>query len=87
MALSRSNAEPEAPLEPQGNGSANDAQKKLVEESKNAGVAAFTFDPDASPEEKKRQAAAVSSCLNPPNEAAARSSDSLVIRSRQFPRV
>ena len=63
MAISQSNAELEAPLEPQGNGSAIDAQKKLVEESKNAGVAAFTFDPDASPEEKKRQAAAVSSYL------------------------
>ncbi|ORY66524.1 C2 domain-containing protein [Pseudomassariella vexata] len=37
---------------------ADDAQKKMVEESKNAGVAAFSFDPDASPEEKKRQAKA-----------------------------
>ncbi|KAI8631767.1 C2 domain-containing protein [Xylariaceae sp. FL1651] len=35
-----------------------DAQKKLVEESKNAGVAAFTFDPDASTEEKRAQAQA-----------------------------
>lgn len=40
--------------------SADDAQKTLVEESKNAGVSAFSFNPDASPEEKKRQVAAVS---------------------------
>ncbi|KAI1261765.1 C2 domain-containing protein [Xylariaceae sp. FL1019] len=33
----------------------DDAQKKMVEESRNAGAAAFTFDPDASPEEKKAQ--------------------------------
>lgn len=37
----------------------DDAQKKLVEESKKAGVAAFTFDPDASPAEKRAQAQAV----------------------------
>jgi hypothetical protein len=37
-----------------------DAQKKIVEESKKAGVAAFTFDPNASPEEKAAQARAVS---------------------------
>ncbi|KAI0873036.1 C2 domain-containing protein [Hypoxylon argillaceum] len=36
----------------------DDAQKKLVEESKKAGVAAFTFDPDASPAEKRAQAQA-----------------------------
>lgn len=34
------------------------AEKAIVEQSKNAGVAAFQFDPDASPEEKKRQARA-----------------------------
>jgi hypothetical protein len=39
---------------------AEDAQKKLVDESRRAGVAAFTFDPDASPEEKAAQARAVS---------------------------
>ncbi|KAF7531281.1 hypothetical protein G7054_g9026 [Neopestalotiopsis clavispora] len=32
-----------------------DAQRKMVEESRNAGVSAYTFDPDASPEEKRRQ--------------------------------
>lgn len=35
------------------------AQKELVEQSKNAGVAAFSFNPDASPEEKRAQAKAV----------------------------
>jgi hypothetical protein len=40
----------------------DDAQKKMVEESKKAGVAAFTFDPNAAPEEKAAQARAVS-CL------------------------
>ena len=37
-----------------------DAQKKMVEESEKAGVAAFTFNPNASPEEKAAQARAVS---------------------------
>ncbi|KAI2626304.1 C2 domain-containing protein [Xylaria nigripes] len=32
-----------------------DAQRKLVEESKLAGVAAYTFDPDATPEQKRAQ--------------------------------
>jgi hypothetical protein len=43
--------------------SADDAQKILVEESRNAGVPAFTFDPDASPAEKRAEAKAVG---NPP---------------------
>lgn len=38
-----------------------DAQNKMVEESKKAGVAAFTFDPNASPEAKAAQARAVRS--------------------------
>lgn len=38
---------------------ANAAQRELVEQSKNAGVAAFSFDPDASPEQKRAQAKAV----------------------------
>lgn len=50
----------EAAGNPDSSVDADDAQKKMVEESKNAGVAAFTFDPDASPEEKRRQAKAVS---------------------------
>lgn len=36
------------------------AQKKIVEESKKAGVAAFEFDPNATPEQKAAQARAVS---------------------------
>ncbi|KAE9578818.1 hypotheticall protein [Colletotrichum fructicola] len=48
----------EAAQDPESNVSADDAQKKIVEESKKAGITAFTFDPDASPEEKRAQAAA-----------------------------
>ncbi|KAH9902320.1 tricalbin [Xylariomycetidae sp. FL2044] len=48
----------DASRDPESSVTAKDAQKKLVEESKNAGVPAFTFDPDASPEEKKAQAKA-----------------------------
>lgn len=51
----------EASRDPESNVTADDAQRKLVEESRNAGVAAFTFDPDASPEEKRAQARAVRS--------------------------
>ena len=40
--------------------SSDDAQRKMVEESQKAGVPAFTFNPDASPEEKAAQAKAVS---------------------------
>lgn len=39
---------------------ADDAQKKMLEESKAAGLTAFTFNPDDSPEEKAAQAKAVS---------------------------
>ncbi|KAI0136231.1 C2 domain-containing protein [Xylariales sp. AK1849] len=45
----------EAAGNPESSVTADDAQKKMVEESKKAGVPAFKFDPDASPEEKKRQ--------------------------------
>ncbi|KAI1409693.1 tricalbin [Hypoxylon sp. FL1857] len=48
----------EASRDPESTVTSDDAQKKLVEESKNAGVAAFTFNPDASPEEKRAQAKA-----------------------------
>ena len=41
---------------------ANAAEKEIVEQSKNAGVAAFQFDPDATPEQKRAQAKAVSCC-------------------------
>ncbi|KAI2615597.1 tricalbin [Hypoxylon sp. NC1633] len=48
----------EAARDPESSVTSDDAQRKLVEESKNAGVAAFTFNPDASPEEKRAQAKA-----------------------------
>ncbi|KAI1333108.1 C2 domain-containing protein [Xylariaceae sp. FL0255] len=48
----------DAARDPASSVTSDDAQKKLVEESKKAGVAAFTFDPDASTEEKKAQAKA-----------------------------
>jgi len=40
--------------------SANRAQERMVEEARNAGVPAFTFDPDATLEEKRAKARAVS---------------------------
>ncbi|KAH8737653.1 C2 domain-containing protein [Ilyonectria robusta] len=48
----------EAAADPQSSVTADDAQKAIVEASKNAGVAAFTFDPDATPEQKRAQARA-----------------------------
>ncbi|KAK6948278.1 hypothetical protein Daesc_010042 [Daldinia eschscholtzii] len=48
----------EASRDPEPGVTSDAAQKKLVEESRNAGVPAFTFDPDASPEEKRAQARA-----------------------------
>lgn len=49
----------EAAQDPNSGVSADDAQQKMIAESKKAGVPAFTFDPDASPEEKAAQARAV----------------------------
>jgi hypothetical protein len=49
----------EAAEDPNSSVTSGDAQKKIVEESKNAGIQAYTFDPDASPEEKKAQIKAV----------------------------
>lgn len=49
----------EAAQDPESSVTAEDAQKKLLEESKNAGVVAVAFDPDASPEEKKQKASEV----------------------------
>jgi hypothetical protein len=49
----------EAAQDPDSSVTADDAQQKIVTESKKAGVAAFTFDPNASPEEKAAQARAV----------------------------
>ncbi|KAH8754241.1 C2 domain-containing protein [Hyaloscypha finlandica] len=48
----------EAAQDPNSSVTADDAQQKIVTESKKAGVAAFTFNPDASPEEKAAQARA-----------------------------
>jgi hypothetical protein len=65
MSLSTSAAElkaqgvVEAAQDPNSSVTADDAQQKIVTESKKAGVAAFTFNPDASPEEKAAQARAV----------------------------
>lgn len=49
----------EAAEDPNSSVTSGDAQKKIVEESKNAGIQAFTFDPQASPEQKKAQVKAV----------------------------
>lgn len=53
----------EAAQNPESSVSADDAQKKMLEESRAAGVAAFTFDPDASPEQKRAQAREVSTIV------------------------
>ena len=49
----------EASRDPNSNVTAEDAERKIVEDSRQAGVTAFTFDPNASAEEKKAQARAV----------------------------
>lgn len=58
----------DAAEDPESQVTANDAQKQIVESSKNAGVTAFTFDPNASPEQKRAQAEAVRHppAANPP---------------------
>jgi hypothetical protein len=53
----------EAAADPNSNVTAADAQAKAELESKKAGVQAFSFNPDASPEEKAAQARSVSSIL------------------------
>lgn len=50
----------EASRDPDSSVSANNAEKKMVEDSRNAGVVAFNFDPDASAADKKAQIKAVS---------------------------
>jgi hypothetical protein len=60
----------EAAQDPNSSVTADDAQQKIVAESKKAGVAAFTFDPDASPEEKAAQARAVSTPRTNPGPTA-----------------
>lgn len=49
----------EASRDPESNVTAEDAERKIVEDSREAGVTAFTFNPDASAEEKRAQARAV----------------------------
>lgn len=57
----------EASRDPTSSVTAEDAEQKILEETRSAGVAAFKFDPDASPAEKKAQAKEVSTYpANPP---------------------
>ena len=51
----------EAAQDPHSRVTAEDAEQKMLEESRKAGTAAFQFDPDASAAEKAQQARAVSS--------------------------
>ncbi|KAH7364213.1 C2 domain-containing protein [Rhexocercosporidium sp. MPI-PUGE-AT-0058] len=48
----------EAAQDPNSSVTAEDAEQRIVAESKKAGVAAFSFDPDATPEQKAAQARA-----------------------------
>jgi len=50
----------EAAQDPNSSVTSDDAQRKIVNESRKAGVEAYSFDPNASPEEKASQARAVS---------------------------
>jgi hypothetical protein len=61
----------EAAQDPNSKVTADDAQRKIVAESKKAGVQAFTFNPDASPEEKAAQARAVSTISSESEECKA----------------
>ena len=49
----------EAARDPNSKVTAEDAEKVMADESKKAGVAAYRFDPNASPEEKAASARAV----------------------------
>ena len=49
-----------AAQDPDSKVTAEDAEAVMTDESKNAGIPAFQFDPDASPEEKAAQARSVS---------------------------
>ena len=50
----------EAARDPNSKVTSEDAERKMVEESRRAGIAAFQFDPNASAEEKAAQAHSVS---------------------------
>jgi len=56
----------EAAQDPNSKVTAEDAQQRIVHESKRAGAVALTFDPNASPEEKAAQARAVSDLISRP---------------------
>lgn len=56
----------EAAEDPNTSVTAQDAEQKIVTESKKAGIEAFNFDPDATPEQKAAQARGVS-WKTPPN--------------------
>ena len=56
----------EAARDPNSKVDADDAQRQIVESSKEAGVSVFSFNPDDSPEEKKAQARAVCCCARAP---------------------
>ena len=49
----------QAAQDPQSQVGSQDAQQVMADESKKAGIAAFQFDPDATPEEKAAQARSV----------------------------
>jgi hypothetical protein len=53
----------EAARDPNSNVNSDDVQKVIADESKKAGVPAFRFDPNATAEEKKAAAEAVSANL------------------------
>jgi hypothetical protein len=53
----------EAAQNPNSSVSASDAQKAMVDQARAGGAAAFTFNPDASPEEKAAQAKEVSEII------------------------
>jgi hypothetical protein len=54
----------EAAEDPNSSVTFGDAQRKIVQESNNAGIQAFSFDPNASAEQKKAQVQAV--CIRRP---------------------
>ncbi len=56
----KSQAATEAAQDPKSKVSAEDAEQAMAEESKKAGVAAYIFDPNASPEDKAAQVRSVS---------------------------
>ncbi|KAH7329264.1 hypothetical protein B0I35DRAFT_419788 [Stachybotrys elegans] len=56
----------EAAQNPESQVSAEDAERELVSRARNAGIPAFQFDPDASPEQKRAQTKAVMPDAQPP---------------------